>query len=339
MAKVWRILSIDGGGIRGIIPATILAAIEERTQKPIAELFDLIAGTSTGGILTLGLTKPTQSGHPEFTAQRLCELYKEELPFIFRNPQSWMGNLLSPKYNASRIQKVLKQWLGDCQLKSALTDVLIPCYDIENRSPHIFRSRWARMQSHHDFLMRDVATATGATPTMFCPARIPIPCADGFLSLVDGGVFANNPAIYAFAEVSAMFLAKKENYLLVSLGTGGATRPLTSASVNFWGYVQWSRPMIELVAESSSESVHAQMSYLLAPTDHQRYYRFQVEFPKHIDYALDNASNDKIQGLFLAAKTFVDDSQTKQELDRLCEVLLRLSSEKAEPIPCYRRAA
>ncbi len=91
MPATWRILSIDGGGIRGIIPAIILASIEERTGKPISELFDLIAGTSTGAILALGLTKPNASGKPEFTAQRIGELYEEEIPNIFRNPQSWWG--------------------------------------------------------------------------------------------------------------------------------------------------------------------------------------------------------------------------------------------------------
>src|SRR5271170_6477506 len=108
MQKTWRILSIDGGGTRGIIPATILASIEERTGKPISQLFDLIAGTSTGGILALGLTKPDSSGRPSFSAQDLCNLYEEEIPNIFLNPQSWWGNLLTPKYRSEAFQRILK---------------------------------------------------------------------------------------------------------------------------------------------------------------------------------------------------------------------------------------
>ena len=76
MQRIWRILSIDGGGIRGIIPVTILASIEERTGKPISQLFDLIAGTSTGGILALGLTKPNSAGEPEYSAHDLCKLLR-----------------------------------------------------------------------------------------------------------------------------------------------------------------------------------------------------------------------------------------------------------------------
>jgi predicted acylesterase/phospholipase RssA len=330
MARIWRILSIDGGGVRGIIPISILATIEQRTKRPIAELFDLIAGTSTGGILALGLTKPDKFGKPEASAQTLCELYKHEIPQIFRNPHTWWGNLLSPKYDASVIQEILKQGFGDCRLKSALTDILIPCYDIEHRSPHIFKSRWARRQSQYDFLMRDVAFATSATPTLFSPARIARPGAGGSLALVDGGIFANNPAMHAYTEVHEMFPGKDDKFLLLSLGTGEFTRQLTNDLVDLWGYVQWSRPMLELVSESISESVHAQMRYLLPPTDYQRYYRFQIDLPAHIDSAVDNASRRNLEGLFHAGQRIFDDPQTRQELDSFCETLLRLTEEKTK---------
>src|SRR5437016_1121497 len=98
MSKIRRILSIDGGGTRGIIAAIILAAIEERTGKPISQLFDLIAGTSTGAILALGLTMPNSSGQPNFSAEELCRLYEQQIPQIFLKPQSWWGNLIKPKY-------------------------------------------------------------------------------------------------------------------------------------------------------------------------------------------------------------------------------------------------
>jgi uncharacterized protein len=329
MPRIWRILSIDGGGVRGIIPLTILAAIEERTKRPIAELFDLIAGTSTGGIITLGLTKPDQFGKPENSARDLCEMYRRKIPDIFGRPQSWWGNLLSPKYRASPIKKILKKGLGDCRLKSALTDILIPCYDIEHRSPHIFKSRWAKKQSQYDFLMRDVAFATSATPTLFAPARVDRHEAAGSLALVDGGIFANNPALHAYSEVHEMYPGKDDKFLLLSLGTGEFTRELTNDIVDFWGYVQWSRPMLELVSESISDSVHEQMRYLLPPTDYRRYYRFQVDLPSHFATAMDNCSKSNLEGLFHAAGKMLDDSQTKKDLDSFCETLLRLTDEKA----------
>lgn len=330
MPRIWRILSIDGGGVRGIIPISILTAIEERTGKPIAELFDLIAGTSTGGILALGLTKPNEAGKPERSARELLEIYKQEIPEIFGKPQTWWGNLLRPKYDASPIQRILKKGFGDCRLKSALTDILIPCYDIEHRSPHIFKSRWAKRQIQYDFLMRDVAFATSATPTLFPPARIRRHEAAGSLALVDGGIYANNPALHAYSEVHEMFPAKDDKFLLLSLGTGEFTRELTNNIVNLWGYVQWSRPMLELVSESISDSVHEQMRYLLPPTDYRRYYRFQVDLPDRSDTAMDSSSKSNLKELLHASETLFDDPQTMQELDSFCETLLRLTQEKTK---------
>ena len=111
MAQLVKILSIDGGGIRGIIPAMVLAEIERRTEKPISALFDLIAGTSTGGLLALGLTKPDANGHAEWTAEKLIELYETDGGKIFHRSR-WhkvlaLGNLAEEKYPAKGIEEVV----------------------------------------------------------------------------------------------------------------------------------------------------------------------------------------------------------------------------------------
>ncbi len=322
MSKLWRILSIDGGGIRGLIPATILSVIEERTGKPIAQLFDIIAGTSTGGILALGLTKPDQCGHPEFAARALRDAYEKAAPHIFHNPASWWENLLRPKYvSSSGINQVMQRYFGDARLKDALTDILIPCYDIEHRSPHIFKSHWARRQQQYDFPMSDVACAAAATPTMFEPVRLARPGAGGHMSLVDGGVFANNPSLLALAELNRMFAAKDDDFLVVSLGTGESMEMMTRKYFSDWGYVRWSIPMIELVSESGSESVHEQMRYLLPATEYQRYYRFQVDLPDNVYYPLDNPSKRNMSGLVNAAEELLADRQTEKEINTLCKLL------------------
>lgn len=326
MQKICRILSIDGGGIRGIIPATILASIEERTGKPISRLFDLIAGTSTGGILTFGLTKPNSSGQPEFTAQQLCKLYERDIPHIFRNPQSWWGNLLRPKYRSIVFRQVLEKSLGDCRLKDALTDVLIPCYDIEHRLPYIFKSRLARQQSEFDFQVRDVALAASASPTLFYPVLIPRSGGAKPVYLVDGGVFANNPSIIALSEIQSILPGEYKKYFIVSIGTGKSGRPLTNEFISLWGYVHWSRPMLELVMDSISESVHEQMKYLLPSADDHQYYRLQVDLPECVNSAMDDASSKNMQALSDAARDFCcDDSKGGQELNRLCQALVSLS--------------
>ncbi len=328
MQKISRILSIDGGGIRGIIPATILASIEERTGKPISQLFDLIAGTSTGGILALGLTKPNPSGKPEFTALELCKLYERDIPHIFRHPQSWWGNLLRPKYRSAAFKQVLQKSLGDCRLKDALTDVLITCYDIEHRLPYIFKSRSAKMQNDFDFRIRDVALAASASPTLFYPVRLPRSSRDRPIYLIDGGVFANNPSITALSEMQSILPDKNNKYFIVSIGTGKSGRPLTNEFINLWGYVHWSRPMLELVTDSISESVHEQIKYLLPASDDHQYYRLQVDLPHSINPAIDNASKKNIQALTLAARNFCSDDNG-QGLNQLCKALLSLNKTPA----------
>lgn len=325
MAKIWRILSIDGGGVRGIIPAIILSSIEERTGKPISQLFDLIAGTSTGGILALGLTKPDQSGKPEFSAAQLCSLYQREIPNIFRDPRSWWGNLLSPKYRSFAFQKVLKNAFTDSRLKSAVTDVLIPTYDIENRTPYIFKSKLARQNSESDFPMRDVALAASASPTLFHPVPIKYSSTNSSIYMVDGGVFANNPSIIAFAEIKSILADENDSYFMVSLGTGRSERPLTDEFVSLWGYVQWSRPMLELVMDSISQSVHDQMKHLLSVSEGPPYYRLQVALPSHIDPAIDNASVKNMQALASVASKYCCEGKGAEELSTVCESLLRLS--------------
>lgn len=325
MQKVFRILAIDGGGIRGIIPATILASIEERTGKPIAQLFDLIAGTSTGGILALGLTKSNSDGKPEFSAQDLCQLYQRDIPDIFMSPQSWWGNLLRPKYKSFAFQRVLKNAFGEFRLKNALTDVLIPCYDIECRSPFVFKSRLARLDSEFDFQMRDVALAASASPTLFHPVQFPRSKNSTAICLVDGGVYANNPSMTALSEIKSMYPDENPKILIVSLGTGKTTRRLTDEFISLWGYVQWSRPMLELVFESISESVHEQMKYFLRANDGQQYYRLQVDLPKHLECAIDDPSKRNMEALTHAAKSFCADSKSGIEMDRMCESLLASS--------------
>jgi predicted acylesterase/phospholipase RssA len=328
MAKTWRILSIDGGGIRGLIPATILSAIETQTGKPIHELFDLIAGTSTGAILTLGLTKPDQYGKVEHSARALRDIYERDAPSIFKGPASWWENLLRPKYDSSGMRRVMRGNFGTYRLKDALCDILIPCYDIQYRSPHIFRSRWARRQTQYDFDMADVASAASATPTMFEPVRIPRPGSGGVVSLVDGGVFANNPSGHALAEINTMIPDPTDQILLVSLGTGESMERMERKYPTDWGYIRWSVPMVELVSESISEGVHRQVKDLLPPTDSKRYYRFQVDLPDDTYYALDNIAKPNIRGLIQAAEQLLLDRRTKDDIDDLCKRLLRLNEQE-----------
>src|SRR3954453_3997505 len=201
-----KVLAIDGGGIRGLIPALVLAEIETRTERPVSSLFDLVAGTSTGAILACGLTRPNP-----MPAERLAAIYEEEGPQIFDDSLlkeiTSLGGVIDERYDARELVRSLQRHLGDSRLGEAVTGILVTAYDLEGRQALV-------LGRDDDVSMVDAAHASSAAPTYFEPVQL------GPRTLIDGGVFAINPAMLAFAE------AQGQIDVLASLGTGEHTRRL-----------------------------------------------------------------------------------------------------------------
>jgi len=330
VSGVIKVLSIDGGGIRGIIPAHFLAEIERRTGKPSSELFDLIVGTSTGGILALGLTVPGPDGKPAHSAQDLIALYSSEGSNIFSR-SVWhkiraVGSVLEEKYPASGVESVLKKYLGEqTRLKDALVHVLIPAYEIEDRQPWFFSSRDARERQDHDFPMWEVARATSAAPTYFEPARLDAKNDRGYWALVDGGVFANNPAMCGLVEATYQY--RQENgeapdVVLVSLGTGELTRPIRDDDAREWGLVGWARPVMSVVFDGVSKTVEFQARELCKATEGtpERFFRFQVSLVNYGNDDMDDASGTNL----LALEKLADDliAEKSDDFASLCSQLV-----------------
>jgi hypothetical protein len=131
--RPFRVLSIDGGGIRGILPAMVLSDLERRTGRPIIDLFDMIVGTSSGGLIALGLSCPGEGGKPRHTARDVLRLYEVEGKRVFSR-SVWhkiraVGNLADEKYPASGVEGVLEDYFGEARLKDALCDVVVPAYE------------------------------------------------------------------------------------------------------------------------------------------------------------------------------------------------------------------
>ncbi len=327
MAGLVKVLSIDGGGIKGLIPAMLLAEIEKRTNKPISSLFHLIAGTSTGGILALGLTRPRPGAPktPAYTAADGVELYKTEGPKIFSR-SIWhkihsIGNLTEEKYPADGIEEVLDQYFGETRLKDALTDVIVTAYEIEQRFPFFFKSRYARdpAKPDYDFPMKQVARATSAAPTYFEPLKIETTDRSDYYALIDGGVYANNPAMCAFAEARSTH-PDADDFLIVSLGTGELTRRLPYDDVKGWGLIHWAQPVLSVVFDGISDTVDYQLKQLLPDrAGARRYYRFQTRLDEGSD-DMDDASRTNLRVLQLLAKELID--KNSQTLDALCAQLI-----------------
>ncbi|MBD2502509.1 patatin-like phospholipase family protein [Anabaena azotica] len=346
----YKILAIDGGGIRGIIPAFLLGEIERRTQKPIFSLFDLIAGTSSGGILALGLTKPRLtteiSDNPpeaEYSAEDLIQLFLEYGVEIFYEPlfERILGPLedifLQPKYPSKSKTEILKHYFGDALLQNSLKEVFVTSYDIEQRVPIFFTNKLEKQQIDSKnfrklcggFSLLDAALATSATPTYFAPHRIASTHnTNGFYTLIDGGVFANNPAHLAILE--AQITSKRqdnqvlntEDILLVSLGTGSLTSVYPYNEVKNWGLLQWGRPLLNIVFDGGSEVVSEELERLFEPSDKAAksfYYRFQALLDGEVE-EIDNIKLPNTRQLQTIAHRLI--SEKSQQIDELCSLLL-----------------
>jgi hypothetical protein len=298
-----RVLSIDGGGIRGIIPALVLADLEERTGRPAGTLFDLVAGTSTGGILATALTKPGA-----LPASEVLELYRTEGPRIFRRSLgrriASVEGVLDEKHDDEVLNEVLARYLGPGRLSQATTRVLVTAYDLQGREPWLFKS-W---RADRDATLTDVARATSGAPTYFEPWPV------GDLVLVDGGVYAMNPGMCAYAE--ARRLQPGAPSLVLSLGTGQLTRPITLRQASGWGLIEWARPLIDVVLDGVADTVDYQLRQLMPPGT---YVRLQPTLDRASD-ALDDASPANLALLEDQARELV--AANADELDRVAELLL-----------------
>src|SRR5690606_16525947 len=134
-----------------------------------------------------------------------------------------------------------------------LTRVIITAYEIERRIPWFFRSERAKVRPDYDFPIKQVARATSAAPTYFEPCRIATEDGEDYYALVDGGVFANNPTMCAY--VDARIAHPDADFLVVSLGTGGLTRPYHYDDVCGWGMLHWVQPVINILMQGVSETV------------------------------------------------------------------------------------
>jgi uncharacterized protein len=344
----YKILTIDGGGIRSIIPALLLAEIEKRTQKQIFSLFDLIAGTSTGGILALGLTKPRLNSESpdnapvaEYSAQELGKLFVEYGAEIFYEPffEKVLGPIedmfAQPKYASDGREEIIKKYFGDTPLENNLKEVFVTSYDIEQRIPIFFTNKIEKQQTESKrfrklcvgFTLTDAAMGTSATPTYFPPYRVPTSHnPNGFYTLVDGGLIANNPANLAIMEAKISRQEKKpvlhtDDILIVSLGTGSLTSNYTYNEVKNWGLLQWARPLLNIALDGGSEVVAGELERLLKPSDKEiksSYYRFQTFLTGDLE-AIDNVNSENIHQLQAIAHRLI--TEKSQQIDELCSLL------------------
>lgn len=212
------ILSIDGGGIRGVIPARILSHFEEEYGVSISELVDCFAGSSTGGMITLGLTlpNPINPHKARYSAKWIEGIYATKGDLIFQN--SWwhwfcaLGGMIGPEYESDAFGKLLQEIVGQTKLDQLIKDVLITSFDVTTHQPFLFEH--FNSYTLHDAPLIDIALSTTAAPTYF-PSHLL-----NEHNLVDGGILANCPAGWAYLELLNKEVLNSKDVYIFSLGSG-----------------------------------------------------------------------------------------------------------------------
>lgn len=305
------VLSIDGGGIRGIIPALVLDYLEIESGKPISELFDLAVGTSSGGIIALGLAQAGADGKPKYTARDLAEFFEKSGRKIFektvwRNIRS-AGGVLDERYSARPLEAALRKYYADTRLGDTLGSTMVTSYDIEERRT-LFLKSWH--PDHETVLCRDAARATSAAPTYFEPAYIDVQ--GNQRALIDGGVFVNSPVVSSYAEALKLFPG--ESLAVVSLGTGELIRRIPYDSAKDWGQAGWVMPLIDCMFDGATKVANHQMRMFLG----SHYFRLQVTLDEAND-DMDDATDVNIQNLKRIADRMI--AENRSTLDQILKMV------------------
>lgn len=302
--KIRRILSLDGGGIKGTMPAAFLAALEEDLAEPIGSYFDLVAGTSTGGIIALGLGLGK-------TAKELLDLYERRGPIIFgqadddgtvpgkvrrlwrslRTNGRWV---VRPKHDEEVLARELGRVLGEEQIGRSRTRLIIPAWDADLRGPYIFKT------AHHERLKTDfrktaldAAMATAAAPTYYGRHRT----ADD-VGLTDGGTWAHNPTALAVVEAITLLGWEAEDLRVLSLGCLDEVYMLPDNP----GVGGLGLKALNLYADGQSHGALGMAKLLTGhPYDGERIYRYSPSVPSGF-FSLDDTSKiSRLKGIGMSA--------------------------------------
>ncbi len=308
MKKTFSILSIDGGGIRSMLPAMLIAEIEKRLRMAtgkhdcyISDYFDLIAGTSAGGILACYYLYNHNGKRLDATkAVDMYETYGKTIfqKRLFRN----VIRLFDALYPENGIDQILYNTLGDAKLSESPCNCAIMAYDITDRKAVIFTADAARREKGRDYLLRDIARATSAAPTFFRVAQAT--SMDNVPSyLIDGGIYANDPTICGIIEARKTMFRKREqtpkikDMYVVSIGTGNIAKSYAYERAKRWGVISWAIPVIDMLQSSSAEVVSYQVKSLFDSENSSDNYIRIVPDLHNASTQLDDASPKNIRNL------------------------------------------
>ncbi|KAI3754751.1 hypothetical protein L1987_54541 [Smallanthus sonchifolius] len=329
------VLSIDGGGIRGLVPAIILEFLETELQKldgedaRIADYFDIIAGTSTGGLITAMLTAPDENRRPLFAAKDIKNYYLQKCPKIF--PQDCnmvtkvVKNVTGPLYDGKYLHESIRKKLKDIKLGDTLTNIAIPTFDIKRLQPIMFSSYEIEEKPYMNAKLSDICIATSAAPTCLPPHYFETNHKGETheFNLVDGGVAANNPTLVAMGEIAKQLIRRNldfplpqsleyRRYLVISIGTGECKMEggkYTASEASKWGFFGWwynangSCPLLDILTQASTDMVDIHLSVIFKALNIEtNYLRIQEDGLERTLSPLDRATKENLECLIEAGE-------------------------------------
>ena len=316
----YRILSLSGGGIRGLMTAVWLNRLEKKLGSPLYQHFDLVAGTSTGAILACAVAAGKST-------EEMIRVYRDRGREIFpAQPQQFFNRLSrlfnqgadAPRYDGKGLEQVLRDEFKDDRFSELKIPTLITSYDLLNRAALVLKTAKAE---HQSLPIWQVAKASASAPVYF-PAQL-LTLEGTTIPAIDGGVVANNPAACAIAEAvrfnsapSASGQIPLSQFVVASFGTGDVARPITISQSQEWGALAWVMPLIDVLFDGSADSVDYIARQLLEDSN---YFRFQTPVPKE-NGAIDDASPKNLTELTQIADRYLD-MQGDALIDRLVQTL------------------
>ncbi|HEX9828560.1 MAG TPA: patatin-like phospholipase family protein [Flavobacteriaceae bacterium] len=317
-----RILSINGGGVRGIIPSIVLTDIESKLNgKSIAESFDIITGTSTGAIIALALNvpDPNNKNKPKYKSNDIVNLYKDfnsnVFDTTFRRKFFSMNGWLSYKYNSKPLNKLLKKYLGETKISESISNLVIPAYDVKNNKTEIFNTRQARLfPEKHDYRMWEVALAATAAPTYFKSFKI------NNREFIDGGLTMNNPTLASMIH-AFMLCGRRVDFFILSIGTG---RTKIENLVGSSGKLGWLKHILNITIDGVSQLNHKQVQLVISELNKDRkdnkYVYLDIVIDKENEL-LDNTSTQNIQKLEEYGNYLI--KKESQEIKNIVSIIMK----------------
>ena len=338
--KKKRYLAIDGGGTKAIVSLTYLSYLEYQLGTPIVKMFDLMAGSSSGGILATALALPhpddyelpVEEKRPKFTVNDLVALYMDMSRQVFDcnllNSIKNLWGLLGPRYDSKRLADFLDKEYDGVKGRELLCEVMTTAYNLELHQPSAFNSK---DPEHSDLTVKDMVLATTAAPTYFSPHKI-----KGLGQFVDGAIFAPTPAIWLLMAVGRLFSSQPEdlaeeiqNTTLVSIGTSSLNPNMSNRynGAEDWGLIKWLISIFEVFDDGVTDTIDRQIKALLKDNS----YRLDVKVTDLQDIALDNIETDRLKSLYELTKDSIFKPDYQDIRDLVYELQKQLHDEGILP--------